>query len=134
MEITADAVLDSDRDGSLLDEVTLGASGDAFSVTSQQLTDLSVTAVTNQSDSTVDITVTLAAVSTTIPEDRTFNLISNHLVSAAEMLLLQQLLKVLLLLLLLMQQVTQLHLTVRLLHSQMLLLRTQKQLLLALQT
>ena len=83
MEITADAVLDSDRDGSLTDEVTLGASGDAFSVTSQQLTDLSVTAVTNQSDSTVDITVTLAAGATTIPEDRTIKVSANHLAAAA---------------------------------------------------
>jgi len=83
MEITADAVIDSDRDGSLLDEVTLGASGDAFSVTSQQLTDLSVTAVTNQSDSTVDITVTLAAGATTVPEDRTIKVSANHSTAAA---------------------------------------------------
>jgi hypothetical protein len=83
IEITGDAVIDSDRDGSLTDEVTLGASGDALSVTSQQLTDLSVTAVTNQADSTVDVTITLAAGATTVPEDRTIKISANHLVAAA---------------------------------------------------
>ena len=81
--ITADAVLDSDRDGSLTDEVTLGASGDALSVTSQQLTDLSVTSVTNNANSTVSIIVTLAAGATTIPEDRTIKVSANHLAAAA---------------------------------------------------
>jgi hypothetical protein len=81
--ITGDAVIDSDRDGSLTDEVTLGASPDAATVSSQQLTDLSVTSVTNNGNSTVTIVVTLAAGATTIPEDKTIKVSANHLVAAA---------------------------------------------------
>jgi hypothetical protein len=81
--ITADAVIDSDRDGSLTDEVTLGASTDAATVSSTDLTNLSVSAVSNKGNNDVDVTITLAAGATTIAEDKSIMISANHLAAAA---------------------------------------------------
>ena len=83
IQITADAVIDADKDGSLIDEVTLGASTDAATVSSTDLSNLSVTAVSNETDSTVDITISLAAGATTIAEDKSIMISANHLATAA---------------------------------------------------